>query len=81
MAELVDARDLKSLGALLREGSSPSPGTSDYPAWLSDSPEPSAVIERVLRKGAAIAAGEDRHALKAYGYTRRAFHLGMPFLS
>jgi hypothetical protein len=35
----------------------------------------------VLRKGAAIAAGEDRHALKAYGYTRRAFHLGMPFLS
>jgi hypothetical protein len=35
----------------------------------------------VLRKGAAIAAGEDRHALKAYGYTRRAFRLGMPFLS
>ena len=28
MAKLVDARDLKSLGALLRAGSSPAPGTS-----------------------------------------------------
>jgi hypothetical protein len=30
MAELVDARDLKSLEAELREGSSPSPGTNHY---------------------------------------------------
>jgi hypothetical protein len=36
MAELVDARDLKSLGALPRAGSSPAPGTSNYEG-LADS--------------------------------------------
>ncbi len=35
MAKLVDARDLKSLGALLRAGSIPAPGTSQKTAPLN----------------------------------------------